>query len=145
TIVIYAGSCVPNKKVVYLQEGVASRKIVSDSVIKSFPVKDFEYSLQPGDLLSIRISSLTPSEYNFFSETEQELSDPLLSGYLVDEDGNIEVPAVGLINVSGLSLKNAEDTIKLALQNFLQNPVVKVRILNFNVTILGEVNNPGTL
>lgn len=138
-------ACVPNKRVVYLQDGIPKNEIVIDSVLKSFPIVDFEYKLQTDDILSIQISSLTPSEYNFFSETARELGDQLLAGYTIDNEGNIEIPAVGQIRVQGLTLKQAEEEIKASLQSFLRKPVVKVKILNFEVTLLGEVNEPGTL
>lgn len=140
-------SCVPNRKVIYLQNDISDQDIVTDSILKTYQMKEFEYELQPQDILSIKVSSLTPTEYNFFSETERELGqgDPLLSGYLIDDDGFIEIPAVGRVELQGLTIKEAEIKIKSALENFLQTPVVRLKLLNFNVTILGEVSSPGTI
>lgn len=144
-VIIFAAmsaSCVPNKKVVYLQDKLKD-EIILDSVMNKYTVHDFEYQLQPKDILSIRVSSLTPAEYNFFRETEQELGDPLLSGYLIDEEGFIEIPAVGKIELNNLTIREAENKLQSALKSFLQNPVVRIKMLNFEVTILGEVSRPG--
>lgn len=144
-ILLIFAACVPNKRVVYLQDGIPKKKILVDSVLKSFPIVNYEYKLQPDDILSVQISSLTPSEYNFFSETARELGDQLLAGYTIDNEGNIEIPAVGQLRMQGLSVRQAEERIKEALEDFLRQPIVKVKILNFEVTLLGEVNDPGML
>jgi polysaccharide biosynthesis/export protein len=146
-LITLSASCVSNKKIIYLQDEFKNKEIIVDSILSTYATNDFEYRLQPDDIISIKVSSLTPNTYNFFSETERDLgpSDPLLSGYLIDENGNIEIPAIGLLRIEGLTLKESEQKVKEALQGFLQDPVVRIKMLNFKITILGEVQRPGTI
>jgi polysaccharide export outer membrane protein len=69
---------------------------------------------------------------------------PTPPGYLVQENGNIEFPIIGSIKVGGLTRTQAIEQIKQQLSSYVVNPTVSVRILNFRVTVLGEVRNPGT-
>ncbi len=139
--------CIPNKKVIYLQDtNYETRETVGvDTVINSFGLVDQEYRLQPDDIISIKISSLTPTEYNFFAETEREINEknPLLSGFLIDQQGYIVLPVLGSIKVQGLTTIEAQNTIQTLAADYLQDPTVNVRLLNFRFTILGEVTKPG--
>lgn len=69
-----------------------------------------------------------------------------LTGYLVDEKGEINLPIIGNILVTDKSISELEDFIaqKLKTNDFLKNPVVTARVLNSKVTISGEVIRPGT-
>jgi polysaccharide export outer membrane protein len=66
-----------------------------------------------------------------------------LNGYMVTKEGFIELPILGRIHVDGLTLPEAEEKIKLRATEFLKEPSVKVKLLSFKVTVLGEVNQPG--
>jgi len=66
-----------------------------------------------------------------------------LNGYMVDKEGFIDLPVIGKIHVDGLTLPEAESKIKLRATEFLKEPSVKVKLLSFKVTVLGEVVNPG--
>jgi polysaccharide biosynthesis/export protein len=106
--------------------------------------KNYEYKLQKGDIVSINISSLTADKYNFLSNTSNTSSqDPLLSGYLITKDGEIELSVVGKIKIENLTIADAQDTIKNRIREYLESPIVILKLLNFNLTILGEVNSPG--
>jgi len=145
--VLFLAGCIPNKKVIYLQDtGYEERKTIGiDTVVNSFGLIDQEYRLQPDDIVSIKISSLTPTEYNFFAETEKEINEknPLLSGFLIDQQGYIILPVIGSIQLQGLTTIEAQNTIQSLAADYLQDPTVNVRLLNFRFTILGEVNKPG--
>ncbi|MDI9872484.1 polysaccharide biosynthesis/export family protein [Flectobacillus roseus] len=65
-------------------------------------------------------------------------------GYEVDSVGNIELPLIGKVKVSGLSCSVASDTLRNKLNFYLKAPTVNIRILNHKFTILGEVNRPAT-
>lgn len=145
-LTVFFFSCVSNKKVVYIQDEIDPSLIVTDSIMKTYDILNYEYRLQSKDILSLRVSSLTSSEYDFITRTERELGerDPLLSGYVIDEEGFIEIPAIGQVPLVGLTIEEAEEKIMAMLKNYLQNPVVRLKLLNFKVTILGEVNQPGT-
>src|SRR5690606_24868309 len=63
--------------------------------------------------------------------------------YLVDEKGEIDFPVLGKIKVAGITRSEVEDKIKLLLKPYLNNPGVNVRIMNFKISVLGEVKTPG--
>ena len=69
---------------------------------------------------------------------------PTQPGYLIDADGNIEFAFIGKIKLGGLTRTEACELIKEKLKPYLLNPIVLLRILNFKITVLGEVRNPGT-
>jgi polysaccharide biosynthesis/export protein len=147
------GSCVPNRKYVYLQKNdVNKTNLPVDSVVREYDYKKFEYKIQPEDILSIRFESLTPKEYDFFvSEAPlggQQLSqqaNPLLIGELVDMEGNVPFPVIGKVKVAGLTVYEAQDTLQRIADQYMEKPLVKVRLINFRVTLLGEVLKEGTV
>ncbi|MCI5055470.1 MAG: polysaccharide export protein [Flavobacteriales bacterium] len=63
---------------------------------------------------------------------------------LVDEAGEVTLPRIGSVKIEGLSIKEAEDTIVKRLANLIVDPIVKLKVLNRSVTVLGEVRNPGS-
>lgn len=155
-VVVLSNSCVVNRKYQYLQKddvNVKTDAIQKDTVLRSYDLSNFEYKLQPEDILSIRFYSLTPEEYDFFSLKNggsnnynqfQNGAAGLVNGYLVDEDGSIEFPVVGKVEVSGLTIFQAQNKILKVAKQYLKDPVVEVRLLNFRFSILGEVNAEGT-
>ena len=103
-----------------------------------------------GDILDINISSLNRESTMIFSQNSnnnnwsQSLETRKIDGYLVDSSGNIEMPIVGSIKASGLTCFEFSELLKISLKEYVLNPNVRTKILNFRVSILGEVNNPGT-
>ncbi len=67
-----------------------------------------------------------------------------LQTYLVDSDGNIEFPVLGTVNVTGLNRQQLAAKLKTEITEYVQDPIVNVRIVNFQVSVLGEVTRPGT-
>jgi polysaccharide biosynthesis/export protein len=105
--------------------------------------------IQKGDLLSIKVFSkangLDPkpdAPYNL-QETSTAQGGSNSSGFLVDRNGNIEYPQLGILHVEGLTREALSQQIKSTLDTVLINPSVDVRFLNYKVTVLGEVRNPG--
>jgi polysaccharide biosynthesis/export protein len=148
--VIMLGSCVPNRKFVYMQKDDVNKKDVKrDTIVRSYDLQLTDYRIQPQDLLSIRIESLTPDEFDFIAKLNTgnqggstgNSNYGLLNGFLVDNQGNIELPVIGNVKVSGLSIFEAQEHFKKILSSYLKDPMVRVRLLNFRFTILGEVNN----
>jgi polysaccharide export outer membrane protein len=64
-----------------------------------------------------------------------------LHGYLIDADGNIEFPVVGKVKLGGLTIYEAEQKIQELAGKYLEEPVVRVRLVNYRFTVLGEVSN----
>ncbi len=150
-------SCVVNKKVQYLQHEDVNNKsdvLEKDSIYRTYDLIDFEYKLQPEDVISVKFYSLTPSEFNFFTLKEgdgnnfnqfQNPASALINGYLIDENGEVEFPVVGKVNINGLSVYDAQNEILKIAKQYLESPVVEVRLLNFRFTLLGEVKKEGTI
>jgi len=67
------------------------------------------------------------------------------AGYLVDNEGLIDFPVLGKISVGGQTIRQAKETISGKLKDYIKDPVVEVRIVNYKVTMLGEVNRPGPI
>ena len=111
----------------------------------------FQYlTIKPGDILDIQIKALNPESVQVFQrqsslgQQNAQLQSRSLDGYLVDSDGTINLPLIGNVNTSNLNITTLSKDIENALTPYIKNPSVNVRILNFRVSILGEVNNPGT-
>jgi polysaccharide export outer membrane protein len=69
---------------------------------------------------------------------------PTPPGYLVNSDGNIQFPIIGDIQLAGMTRTQAIEKLKEELSSYIVNPTISIRILNFRVTVLGDVRNPGT-
>lgn len=64
---------------------------------------------------------------------------------LVDANGHVEIPRIGTLHVTGLTVPQLKDTVKTLLSRWIINPVVDIRIMNKQITVLGEVRNPGAV
>jgi polysaccharide export outer membrane protein len=128
---------VSKKDVVYFQNAKNFETIVDTDT--------FNVKLKVGDILSIYISTLdltVTQPYNLIKTTGVggELID-----YLVDVEGNIDYPVLGKINLLGLTIEEAKQVFKKKFSdgNLLKDPVVIIRVMNFRITVHGEVNSPG--
>jgi len=137
SILVVFNSCITNKNLEY----------VSDNDMK-FMYEKYEYVIQKEDLLSVQISSTTKSDYDFFNLEQTNNAqlmtyNPYLYGYMVKQSGVLELPMIGEIKVEGFTLQEVEKVIQQIAKTYFKDPVVKVNLINFNVTILGEVNSAG--
>lgn len=145
-------SCVSNRKVTLLQNNdVYSKNLPIDTAVRSYSPESFDYKVQPNDLLSIRFESITQQEFDFLSpppNNNQSLNmtplSALVIGELVDQDGKVLFPVIGKVKVSELTVFEIQDTLQQIANQYLESPIVKVRLLNFRFTILGEVSREGT-
>jgi polysaccharide export outer membrane protein len=130
-------SCTSQKKLVYFQGQVPSLKENS-----------FKLKIYPGDILSIHVFTLNAEAFPFLSQPgEQPVSDSRSSyerGYVVSEKGDLKIPLIGGVTLTGLSIQEATDLIESKFKVYMEDPIVTIRKLNFKVTVLGEVNKPGT-
>lgn len=142
-----------NKKYVYLQrEDVNKSDIKKDSVVRSYTINLFDYRLQTNDIIDVDFKSLTPKEFDMLSKKEASQvaaninqGGALLMGYLVDNEGNIPLPVLGKVRVAGLTVFEAQDSLQRLADMYLESPTVKVRLLNFRFTVLGEAHKEGTI
>jgi polysaccharide export outer membrane protein len=104
-------------------------------------------------MLSIVISAIDPQTVapfnlpiiSYSSPGEEKLSTtPTIQPYVVDVNGEINFPIVGKIKIGGLKKSEAVSLIKEKLEPFLKDPIITIQFLNYKITILGEVRNPGT-
>lgn len=119
-----------------------------------------ELRIKPDDILIISISSPNPEANSFFvtpgvttavnsnpasgaaSMTGSLAAPSTGSTFLVDKNGGIDVPLIGGVMVSGLTTIQAKEVIKTKVSTYLKAPIVSVRLQNFKITVLGEVNRP---
>lgn len=113
--------------------------------------------IQPDDILSINVSSLNPESNVLFNKgtlipVASGTQDPgpvsannsTPEGYMVDRAGMVNFPVIGKIKLGGMKREDAQQKITDNLQNYVKNPIVNIRFLNFKVTVIGEVNKPST-
>ena len=110
--------------------------------------------IKPNDLLTISVSAENPESVQPFNlpiisaprigEVTSVGGQQQLQTYLVDSEGNIEFPVLGTIAVAGLNRQQLSELFEEKISKYVQNPIVNIRIANFQVTVLGEVRNPGT-
>ena len=141
-LILSFSSCTAKKDVLYLKNNPASGSV---------NFKWSEIYIQPNDIISVKVTTELPEmalPYNITSPLENNIqgTQMQLHGYLVTNEGTINIPVLGVQKVTGLSLEKAEKQIQEALvsKGFLKNPVVVCRLLNAKFTVLGEVNAPGT-
>lgn len=139
-------SCVSNKDLLYFGDANMSQ---------STPINYTSNTLQPNDILDIKIGALVPETAipynNQTTSTTANMGNPTLDilklqGYLVGTDGSIVLPILGKIEVVNKSIASLEQELISILEDgqHLVSPSVSVRLLNAKVTILGEVGRPGT-
>ncbi|MGB0186327.1 MAG: polysaccharide biosynthesis/export family protein [Flavobacteriaceae bacterium] len=133
-------SCATKKDLYYLQD-------IDQLSIKN----DFEFlSIQPGDILDIQIKALNPESVLVFQRQsaltpqQGQLQNRVIDGYLVGEDGTISLPLIGSINTTNKNTQTLALDLQEKLSPYIKSPSVNIRLLNFRVSILGEVNKPGT-
>jgi polysaccharide export outer membrane protein len=132
-------SCATKKDILYLQDLDA----YNNSTVSYASAK-----IQPNDILQIIVSDLNPlvaAPFNSNSGGQISAEMMKLNGHLVTPEGNITLPILNKISVSGLTLADAELKIKSRLiqEGYLVDPTVQVRVINNRFTILGEVQAPG--
>lgn len=141
-------SCRSSKDLTYLKDAA------NNEIIHGAPV---EYILKSGDILYVSIKSMSPEvnilfnpESNMEANTGygyQKYSTPsgaYLYGFEIDNEGNLKLPMLGKIKLSGVPISQVESVVQKKADEFLNDAIVKVKLLNFNFTVLGEVRMPGT-
>lgn len=141
-------SCATVKDIAYFQNKVIDHPEKID--------KHAGIVIQPKDQISIVVSSRNPElvamfnlpviSYQAGSEIVTSGGQQRLMGYVVDNDGKIDFPVLGTLEVAGLTRWELSEMIKKELisQKLLSDAVVTVEFMNFKVSVIGEVSSPGT-
>lgn len=116
--------------------------------------KNYNPVLKSDDLLSIIINgpdqeALKPFAFQMTNNVVSSMGGytqgtPTQPGFLIDHEGNLELPIIGKTKLAGLTRTEAVEALKEKLKPYLSNISIVIRIINFKVTVLGEVKNPGT-
>ncbi len=137
-------SCTSRKKIIYFQgdlNGLETSKnynpvFHTDDLLSIVVMGMDAETVKP---FNLPVSNGSPATIGGYSQ-----GIPAPAGYLVDPDGNIDFPSIGKIKVAGLLRNVFIDSLKIKLKPYLTNPNILVRILNYKVTVLGEVHYPGS-
>jgi polysaccharide export outer membrane protein len=140
-------SCTSYKNVPYMQDVETVNAAVQTQAA-------YDARIMPKDLLTITVSTTDPEASEPFNLTVQTAvsassrsltSQPMLQQYLVNNDGTVEFPILGSLQLGGLTKGEAEDMIREKLKPYLvETPIVTVRMVNYKISVLGEVSRPGT-
>lgn len=145
-------SCVSQKKILYLQNEQMSDSVAS---IEYQNKRSFDYKVQPGDALYIRVSSMDRNFSEFFNMTNagnissysssNSSGNPgiYLNGFNVSDEGTIDFPYAGKIYVKDLTIDEIQQKIQDIIGEYQKETIVYVKLGLFNLTILGEVARPG--
>lgn len=144
-LVLGLAGCKAPEKVLYLQD---LSQPLEQALAQTSGMK-----IQKDDLLQINILANNPDVAKPFnlmaqiSDMGTNVSNPEQTAYLVDASGNVDIPVLGRMTVEGLTTQEVKSAIGKQLQekNLIKDPVITVRILNFKVSVLGEVKNPGVV
>ena len=138
--------CGSYKKVAYLQDANLESSMQVSSQMH-------DGRIMPKDMLTIVVSTTDPEAANIFNLTVQSpyntarsgslSQQPVLQQYLVSNDGAIEFPILGHLQVAGLTKNELENLISDKLKIYLQDPIVTVRMSSYKISVLGEVAHPG--
>lgn len=147
TAIILLSGCSSAQKVAYIQ-GAGEGDI--SQLTQFTPLYDAK--ILPKDLITITVSATDPEAAQPFNLTVPSLttgtttySQPSLQAYLVDNKGQINFPVVGMITISGLTKREAEEKVAGLLSKYLiEPPVVTVKFVNYKISVLGEVARPNT-
>jgi polysaccharide export outer membrane protein len=141
-------SCASNKNIPYFRDIPSNAHILSDTTMLP---QDMRINI--GDILTILVSGLDPTAVIPFNlplvsyaspGSDQIYASPTIQPYIVDKQGMITFPVIGNIHVVGLKKDEVIALLKQKLSSYLKDPVITLQIMNFKVTILGEVAHPGT-
>lgn len=143
-------SCRSSKEMIFLTDAA------KEDLFQGLPLRTTEHILRAGDILYISIKTMN-AEVNavFNPESNMETSSvqgyqkyttpngAYLYGYEIEPDGFIKLPMLDKIKVSEVTVSEAESIVQKKADEFINDAIVKVKLLNFKITVIGEVRDPG--
>ncbi len=155
--VLLFAACAAPQKTIYFAENTPNDVSVQVQRIERLK----EITVQPEDILAIHVTTISSlaekTPVSIFNDGGTSFNITASAGaggaaggsqntgYLVDPNGLIDFPVVGKIKVEGLNLRQVKDLIAQKLKEYVKDPVVEAVILNYKVTVLGEVSHPGSV
>lgn len=120
--------------------------------VKQIQMAQFKDPLiQKDDILSITVQTLDPTATSAVNQTSAGSSASgaspdaaAMTGFLVDKDGNVEIPILGKVKVGGLGTADAREVVRARASKFYKEPTVQLRFANYRITVLGEVVKPSS-
>jgi len=141
-IALLSFSCATSKEIIYFQDEAITESNQAN-IISSIMYK-------PNDLLFISVGGAKEAVAPFnlpaisYSTSSVAANGELkMPTYLIDNNGNIEYPVLGTLHLGGLTREQATMYLKNKISEYVKDPIINIRLINFTVTVLGEVNNPG--
>ncbi|MEX0275486.1 MAG: polysaccharide biosynthesis/export family protein [Flavobacteriaceae bacterium] len=137
--VLLLTSCASKKEVVYFQNASSFETLVDKN--------SFTPKFKVDDLVSIYVSTLdneASAPFNLYRGIVEGAARAEPVDYLIDQQGEIDFPVIGKIKIAGLSPEETRVLLRDRLSEYLKDPIINIRLQNFTVTILGQVNRPGT-
>ena len=137
---VLLSSCGSIKDVVYFQNVKDKYDLSSDSF-------KHEVRIANNDNLLITVATKNPQAASLFNTVKMEGSSVSQNlqwfGYLVDSFGNINFPLIGTIQLAGLTKQEAINLLQKRISEYVEDPVVNIRFMNYKISVIGEVNKPG--
>ncbi len=154
-VILMSTACSSKRNLVYFSDLPQTQ--IDQTKDLSAVLSSSEPRIQQNDVVGITVTSLSPESNNLFnsnygnnvvntntnSSSITDVSVPKI-GYRVDKDGNIGFPVLGQVKLAGLNTDEAQTYLVKQLSAYIKSPLVSVIFLNFKVTVIGEVNRPGT-
>ncbi|MCJ8163489.1 polysaccharide export protein [Pontibacter sp. E15-1] len=144
-LLLVTTSCLTKKEIVYMQNSN-----LKEQTPTAFNTPYSSYKLQANDVLSIKVLSVDPEMSELFNIVNPSsafgVSDPgsmYLSGYSIDNEGSINLPTVGKLQVAGMTTTQAQDLIQRGLSRYINDATVVVKMISFKISVLGDVSRPG--
>ncbi len=139
------GSCVGRRSINYLND-----PSLTPGASKLFENQKFEYRIQVNDVLSIRVLGLDDATQRYFNVESQTgnsmVSDAALyvNGFSVDKNGQVQLPQAGKLKLQGLTVGEAQDLVQRKINEYFTTATVILKMVNWRVSVLGNVSRPGT-
>jgi polysaccharide export outer membrane protein len=148
---IVASSCRSPRDLIMFQENMDNAaRVYTTSPPPKHKIKPFDnlfisvMTLDPDVNSQLNPSTLTsPNSSNGTSQMFGEATSKYINGYIVSPDSTVSLPMLGKIKLVGLTLMEAEQRVKMRADEFLKDPQVQVKLLNYRVNVTGEVRVPG--
>jgi len=149
-LILFLSSCASSKKLKYFQD---MPQVISGT---EFEMTKFEeVKIQPDDILNIRVNTVDAEASEAINSGNTSVPGNVMSvgnsinsqmvlGYLVGQDGIVEIPILGKIHLAGSTVLQAKEKVREAADKYFKDATVSIRFSNFRMSVLGEVRDPGT-